>query len=67
MGETMIEADLPSSTGSANPSPTFKEVVDEFCIGQVELRARLARSSGVRHGNEVSGSGTKGGHHDGQG
>lgn len=66
MGKTMIKADVPSSAGSVKPSLTFKEVVDEFCIGQVELRARLARSSGVRHGNEVSGSGNNGGQDDGQ-
>ena len=62
MREPIIEM-----AGQESASPTFKDVVDEFCFGQVELRARLARSDGVRHGNEVNGSGNNGGQDDGQG
>lgn len=64
MGEPMIV--IEEKLAEPWVPPSFRDVVDEFCLGQAELRARLARSTGVRHGNEVNGSGNNGGQDDEQ-
>lgn len=63
MSEPAIGLEAPSA-GPPPVPPNFEEAVEKFCLGQAELRARLARpgADGPRSTGDEGG-----GHGDGQG